>query len=190
MDALDLPVLHYLDSSYAEEEELQNAPDSPDASQTRYRRSGLLPYDELGSQAAYPMLRYPWHDTRQALIDLAKTKAKDALVHLAYVNPVTGAECLPTLGHSAIMLRPGETARLTRKTAAAVIHVLEGSGESFIDGHTNTWDEHDITAIPTYADVEISNGSTSKPAFLFMVDDAPLQRKLGFYREFKPGDEL
>ena len=33
------------------------------------------------------------------------------LVHLAYVNPETGTECLPVLGFSSIMLRPGEMAR-------------------------------------------------------------------------------
>ena len=190
MDALDLPLIYNLDSSYAEEEALQNAPDVPDASKTRYTRSGLLPYDELGSRADYPMMRYPWGDTRTALINLAGSKAENELVHLAYVNPVTGGECLPILGCSAFMLRAGETAKLTRRTASAVLYVLEGSGESRIDEHTITWDAHDITAIPTYADVVIRNGSTSKPAFLFMVDDAPLQRRLRFYREFKSGEAL
>ena len=190
MDALDLPVIHYLESSYAEEAPLQNAPDIPDASQTRYTRSGLLPYDELGAQAAYPMLRFPWKEVRNALIDLSRARSSEELVHLAYINPQTGEECLPILGCSAMMLRPGETAKLVRRTASAVIHVLEGNGESLIDGETVAWDIHDITAIPTYADIEIRNGSTKNPAFLFMVDDAPLQRKLRFYREFKPGEEL
>lgn len=190
MDALDLPLIHYLDSSYAEEQEPQNAPDAPDASQTRYTRGGLLPYDELESRAAYPMMRYPWRETRQALENLARSRGMDEAVRLAYVNPVNGTECLPILGCSAIMLRPGETLRLNRRTASAVVHVLEGSGESQIDGELVSWSEHDITAIPTCAAVELHNSSGTRPAFLFVVDDAPLQRKLKFYREFQPGEEL
>ena len=190
MDALDLPLVHYLDSSYAEEAPLQNAPDAPDASQTRYTRSGLLPYDELGSRATYPMLRFPWKDVRNALIDLSHARGREELIHLAYVNPVRGDECLPILGCSALMVRPGESVTLPRRTASAVLHVLEGNGQSSIDGEMVAWEPHDITALPTFADVEIHNTSTQNSAFLFMVDDAPLQRKLGFYREFQTGEEL
>jgi gentisate 1,2-dioxygenase len=32
--------------------------------------------------------------------------------------------------------------------------------------------------------MQIRNNSTTKMAFLFVVDDAPMQRKLGFYEEF------
>ncbi len=38
-------------------------------------------------------------------------------------------------------------------------------------------------AVPTHAKIQIRNNS-SKMAFLFMVDDAPMQRKLGFYEQF------
>jgi gentisate 1,2-dioxygenase len=38
--------------------------------------------------------------------------------------------------------------------------------------------------VPTHADVTATNRSASKPAFLFQIDDAPMQRKLGFYEEF------
>jgi len=38
--------------------------------------------------------------------------------------------------------------------------------------------------VPTHASVEIANRSSGKPAFLFQVDDAPMQRKLGFFEEF------
>jgi gentisate 1,2-dioxygenase len=42
----------------------------------------------------------------------------------------------------------------------------------------------DTLAVPTHAAVAIANRSTQKPAFLFQVDDAPMQRKLGFYEVF------
>ncbi len=188
MDALDLPLLYYLESSCAEEAPLQNAPDLPDASQSYYTRSGLIPYDHLQRRDPYPMMRFPWKDVRSALTDLARRKTRNELVHLAYVNPLTGMECLPVLGCSAIMLRPGETGKLARRTASSVIHVIEGAGESHVDGHTLNWETHDITALPTWADAQIRNSSSTRPAFLFVVDDAPLQRKLRFYREFTHGE--
>jgi gentisate 1,2-dioxygenase len=38
-------------------------------------------------------------------------------------------------------------------------------------------------AVPTHANIQIRNNSP-KMSFLFMVDDAPMQRKLGFYEQF------
>ena len=35
--------------------------------------------------------------------------------------------------------------------------------------------------MPTHADVLLANASSVAPAYLFVVDDVPLQRKLGIY---------
>jgi gentisate 1,2-dioxygenase len=130
------------------------------------------------------LLRFPWAEVRESLIALSHGTARSELVWLAYVNPETGAECLPTLGFSAIMLRPGETIRMTRRSASSVFHVIAGEGESQIDGTTLTWSESDTFCAPTHAAISIANRSSKSPAFLFLIDDAPLQRKLGFYEEF------
>jgi gentisate 1,2-dioxygenase len=108
---------------------------------------------------------------------------KDPL-HLAYVNPETGRECLPILGFSALALRPGETLSPRRKSASQVLHVIEGDGDAIIDGVEMKWTEASTIAVPTHAEMQIRNNSTTKMAFLFVVDDAPMQRKLGFYEEF------
>ncbi len=63
MDALDLPLIYYLETSQAQEAPLQHAPVRPDSSQTKFRRAGLLPYDQLHDHNPYPMLRYPWKET-------------------------------------------------------------------------------------------------------------------------------
>ena len=106
------------------------------------------------------------------------------MVHLAYVNPETGAECLPVLGFSAIMLRPGETAKPVRRSASAVLHVVEGDIDAQIDGVSLKATACDTLAVPTHAEVTLQNRSSERPAFLFQVDDAPMQRKLGFYETF------
>ena len=183
MDALDLPFIYALETSFAEIATLQNAKSTPDASQTRFTRSGLVPYDELGTASPYPMRRYPWTDTRDALLALAKQADREAPVHLAYINPLTGEECLPFLGFSALMLRPGETLRLPRRSCSQVLHAVEGAGEVDINGNSYSWEQADVTAAPAHAKVALQNSSSTQPAFLFLVDDAPLQRKLKIYME-------
>lgn len=185
LDALDLPTVFAQEASYALEGAPQSVRNQPDASQTHYRRAGLVPYRALnGARANYPLLRYPWNEVRAALEAMAAVTAKSEMVHLAYVNPQTGAECLPVLGFSAIMLRPGETAQPQRRSASAVLHVVEGEVEAQVDGVTLAGTVADTMAVPTHAKVALANRSASKPAFLFQVDDAPMQRKLGFFEAF------
>jgi gentisate 1,2-dioxygenase len=185
LDALDLPVIRALEASYAIEGEAQNVRNEPDSSQTRYRRAGLVPYGSLaGRRTRYPLMRYPWHEVRDSLTALAEVTPQRELVQLAYVNPETGRECMPVLGFSAIMLRPGETIAVTRRSASAVLHVIEGDGEAEVDGVTLGFAESDTLAVPTYAKMLLANRSSKAPAFLFQIDDAPLQRKCGFYEEF------
>lgn len=185
MDALDLPAVAGLEASYAIEGNIQNTKPNADSSQTRYIRAGLVPYASLGqNRQRYPMFRFPWKDVKESLHALATITPKNSAVQLAYVNPETGEECMPVLGFSVLMLRPGETLRPNRRSSSAVLHVIEGSGEAHVDGKHLTFEENDVVAIPTHADVEISNRSTSKPCYLFQVDDAPMQRKLGFFEEF------
>lgn len=186
MDALDLPVLLKLESSYAVEGPAQKPSNLPDRSQTAYRRAGLLPYSSIGqAKPKYPLIRFPWKEVRAALHDLASTADAEDPVHLAYVNPHTGEECLPILGFSAQMLRAGEEVSPPLRSCSSVIHVIEGEGESEIDGKTMKWTQSDTIAIPTYAKVRHRAGS--KPAYIFHVDDAPLQRKIGVYEDSAGG---
>jgi len=186
LDALDLPVVHALEASYCVEGVVQPESNLPDRSQTAYRRSGLVPYRAArkGGSSEYPLLRFPWREVRAALIDYSLASAKNELVQLAYVNPTTGQPCLPILGFSACMLRPGEEQVLRRRSASAVMHIVSGRGHAVIDQVELSWEEADTLAVPTHAEVRLANASNSEPAFIFMVDDAPLQEKLGFYEEF------
>jgi gentisate 1,2-dioxygenase len=185
LDALDIPVVVGMEASYALEGSSQRVRNAPDGSATRYRRAGLVPYDSLAaSRAPYPLLRWPWVEVRAALEALASDTASGVPVHLGYVNPETGAECLPTLGFSALMLRPGEEVALPRDSASAVFHIVEGRLQAQIAGALLTAEDADVLAAPAHALVRLANLSTSKPAFLFRIDDAPLQRRMGIYERF------
>ena len=65
-----------------------------------------------------------------------------------------------------------------------MLHVIEGDGEAEIDGVTLSFSDSDTLAVPTHAKVLLANRQTNSPAFLFQIDDAPLQRKCGFYEVF------
>ncbi len=185
LDALDLPLIYGLEASYAIEGKSQVVDKPVGLGTSRYGQGGVVPYDSLDAQRVdYPMLRFPWVDVKASLAALASVTPKDKPVHLAYVNPETGRECLPTLGFSAIQLRPGEQVKLPRRSASAVLHGVEGHGSIVIDETSLAFGEADTVAVPTHANVTLVNGSGSQPAYLFMVDDAPLHRKLGFYEVF------
>ncbi len=184
LDALDLPLIHYLDASYVIEGEPQNAANALDASRTDYRRAGLVPYDSLARpRGAYPLLRFSWAEVRAALVEMSAGLDDQRSARLAYVNPETGKPCLPILGLSAEMIQPGQEIRPRRRSCGAVFHVVEGEGESEIDGETFAWGEADTLVAPSHAEV-VHRVVAAAPAFLFHVDDAPLQRALGFYEEF------
>lgn len=186
LDALDLPTVYALEASYCIEGDPQVVRNQPDASQNLYTRSGFAPFASLNRpKDRYPLKRFPWKDARAALESLASVTNLGEPVQLAYVNPETGAECMPVLGFSALMLRPGETVTMRRRSSSAVLHVVEGEAKALVDGVELDVAESDTIAVPTHAQVQFANRSTSKPAFLFQVDDAPLQRKLGFFEEFE-----
>jgi gentisate 1,2-dioxygenase len=185
MDALDLPLLYNIGASYVVEGSSQAVSKGVGHGLAQFRQAGVIPYRSLDARREpYPMLRFPWAEVRDALRALASVTAADEPVHVAYVNPETGRECLPTLGFSALMLRAGETARLERRSASAVLHAVEGSGTAHVAGNSHEFMESDTMAVPNHADVAIQNGSSAKPCFLFIVDDAPLHRKLGIYETF------
>lgn len=185
LDALDLPLVHALDASYCIEGPSQILSNLPDRSQRTYRRAGLVPYKSLSNaRANYPLVRYPWKEVRAALDDMAAFLDRDETAQLAYVNPETGLECLPVLGFSALALRPGETYTPARCSASKVLHIIEGEGDAVIDGKQFTWSQASTIAVPTHADIALYNRSPRSNAYIFVIDDAPMQRKLGFYEEF------
>jgi len=186
LDALDLPVVYGIEASYAIEGKSQLVDKPLGLGSASYGTGGVLPYHSLDDRRRpYPMLRFPWKDVRRALRQLAEVTPSNQAVQLAYVNPETGRECLPTLGFSAIELRPGEALQMMKRSASSVMHVVEGAGTATVDRTTHQFEQTDTFAVPTHAQVRLVNGSSTTSTYLFVVDDAPLQRKLGIYEVFK-----
>jgi gentisate 1,2-dioxygenase len=83
------------------------------------------------------------------------------------------------------MLRPGEQLTPRRRSTCHGYLVVAGRGETEIDGRKLTWEENDVFVAPTHSAIRHRNASTAECALLIQIDDAPLQRKLRVYEEFR-----
>ncbi|OYX74976.1 MAG: cupin [Rhizobiales bacterium 32-66-11] len=184
LDALDLPLFVYLEGSYAEEAPLQAPRNRPDACEAEYLAAGLVPSRRHGRAPAsrYPMLRYPWARTEVALRRLVDLGGPGEATELDYVNPETGESCLPTLGFTAMMLRPGETVAPPLCSSSAVFHVVSGRGTTVVNGERFAFGPADTFSAPVFASIT-HEADAAAPAFLIRIHDRPLQERLGYYEE-------
>lgn len=180
LDALDLPLFVYLEGSYATEGPLQNQRNRPDSSQIDYRAAGLAPARKLGaSRRRYPMARYPWARTREALEETMKYDG-GPVVELDYINPETGADVLPTMGFTAMMIEAGGKEAPPLRSCSSAFHVIEGKGHSIVNGERIDWAAKDTFTAPVFA--EITHHADDE-SFLVRIHDRPLQEKLDYYEE-------
>ena len=182
LDVLDLPLVYYMETSYHVNGERQQV--KPGRGERAWTRAGVAPTTVFQrSDKRYPMLRYPWVDTRAALLSLAADQPQLDCIQVTYVNPETGEDVENILGFYALMLQPGQTLRLPERSPAQVFHQIEGRSEVTVNGagQTFTLGEADTCCAPGYTAVTLRNLSAIQPAFLFVADESPLHRKLGVY---------
>jgi gentisate 1,2-dioxygenase len=103
-------------------------------------------------------------------------------IEMEYLDPLTHAPCLPTLGFTAMMLPYGIKSLPPRRSAGAVFHVIEGEGRSTSNDVTIDWRTGDTFSAPSFAQME-HFGTRTEPAFMIRIDDAPLRSTLGIYEE-------
>jgi gentisate 1,2-dioxygenase len=180
LDVLDLPLVHYLEASYHVDGPRQTV--KPGHGERGYMRGGVVPTQVFArTERAYPMLRYPWADTRAALQALAEDQPGLDAVQVTYINPETGGDAQNILGYHALMLRPGQTLRLPVRSPAAVFHLIEGAVDVRVEDQAFTLTEADTCCAPGYTAVSLANRSAQTPACLFIADETPLHKKLGVF---------
>ena len=180
LDVLDLPLVYYMEASYHINGERQTVKTGSGDQQNV--RAGIAPtrmFDR--SSKAYPMLRYPWADTRAALQALAKDDPAQECVQVTYTNPETGGDAENILGFYALMLRPGQSLRLPARSPSQVFHLIEGAVQVQVMDKTFQLAEADTCCAPGYEAVTLKNLNADQPAFVFIADESPLHRKLGVY---------
>ena len=182
LDVLDLPIVHYLETSYHVNGERQVVLSG--RSDAVYARGGLVPTPVFQrSSKPYPMLRYPWVEARSALLALGQEMPAQDAAQITYSNPETGGDAQNILGFYALMLRPGQTLQFPARSPALVMHQIEGAVQVTVQDQVFALSEGDTCCAPGYTPVQLCNRSATAPAFLFMADEAPLHKKLGLYEE-------
>jgi len=147
-----------------------------------WTRAGVVPTQVFArSDKRYPMLRYPWVDTRAALVAMADNEPALECVQVTYVNPETGTDAENILGFYALMLKPGQTLTLPARSPSQVFHLIEGGVDVSTCGKTFALVEADTCCAPGYEPVTLTNRSADQAAFVFIADESPLHRKLGVY---------
>jgi gentisate 1,2-dioxygenase len=187
MDGLDYPLVRYLEGTvYQYADAKQQQADRTGLSERRYGAAGLRPYGHPDDEdtARRSLIHHRWETTHEALLRMAEAGDVNPFddVMLQFVNPATGQGTFKTIACCIQMIRPGVRTRAHRHTGSAVYHVVEGSGETVIDGTPHAWERGDFLVVPPLAWHEHAN-LESEGAILFSIQDFPTLKALGLYRE-------
>jgi len=195
IDALDLPIVQYLDScgylasldeqvgyEVSKEEKLHYTKSG--ISERRFSTVGLKPLTQTeGTSRKAGLIHYRWKNTYAALCALAEQESDPHDdVMMEYINPENGKSIYPTFACCIQMIRPGIHTRAHRQSSCAVYYVHQGKGKTIIGGRTFEWSEGDFFVVPSFFWHEHLN-EHSENAVLFSLQDFPLMKNLGLYIE-------
>lgn len=113
------------------------------------------------------------------------TRTLPALQALAASNGVKRLKletetAMPPLDIGMFHIAGGTAYTAPRSTASSIFAVISGRGQARIGGLNAEWAVGDVLAAPSWHEIELK---ASEDAVLLEVSDAPVFRKLGFYRE-------
>jgi gentisate 1,2-dioxygenase len=186
LDVLDISLVRSLEATFFEGSSQPRQPVS-NISNRSYREFGsgiMRPMTPSHAGLASPILAYTRDRAEEALQQAAGLEPDpfDDVI-LEYQNPLTGAPALPTIGTALQMLRPGARCKSHRHTGSVVYYIVRGSGSTTIDDQTFNWEKGDFIALPPWAKHSHCNRSSTSEAVMFQVNDFPVLKALGLYRE-------
>lgn len=183
LDGLDIPVVKFLDASFAEGYEADEQPVTRPAGDS-FARFGhnLLPVDMKRTTKTSPVFNYPYGHTREALETMRGGSDWDKChgLKLRYTNPVTGDYAISTMGTFIQLIPKGFATSRYRSTDATVFSVVEGHGRSTVGQTVLEWGPKDIFVVPSWQWV---SHEVDGDAVLFSFSDRPIQEKLDLFRE-------
>ena len=186
MDGLDIPLIQSLEAMFFQFYSAHQVPTTrpANASKQLHGHAHLSPTWVKEKPQSSPLLLYSWDRTWEALNALRAHEGSpfDGIA-LEYRHPQTGGPVMPTMACWAQLLRPDEHTKAHRHTGSAVYHVVQGEGETVIDGQRFAWHKGDIITLPPWSLHEHANTSSSMDAVLFSIQDAPVLQALGLYYE-------
>ena len=187
IDGLDVPFIQSLQVISFEPYPEQRIPVQSDAyNPANYGMARPVTTEE--NKLAAP-LHYRWRDIYPGLKRLAEGEPHPCEGYaMEYVNPLTGGSTLPTLSCWIQLLRPGQHTQSHRHTSTVLYHAFSGNGTTVIDGKPFHWEKGDSFVVPLWHWHEHSNRSAAEDAILFSMNDAPVLKPFGLYREEGRGE--
>ncbi|MGA2883346.1 MAG: cupin domain-containing protein [Bryobacteraceae bacterium] len=161
LDGLDIPIVNFFDSSFAEHLPDEATQDAVAAASSAF----AFPYAPAREALSGNKLLHPCHG-----------------VKIEYVNG-NGASVTRTLGASLQLLPAGFHGLPYRSTDSTVYCVAEGRGSSRIGDRSFQWSERDIFVVPSWYTV---SHRSAEESVLFSFSDRPVQKALGLWREQAP----
>ena len=108
MDGLDLPLVNYLNASFAEHypEEIQPVTRREGDALRRYG-TNLMPLEYKNPRLSSPVFNYPYSRTREVLDEVYRNGPFDSWhgVKMQYIDPISGGYPMPSIG-AFVQLRP------------------------------------------------------------------------------------
>jgi gentisate 1,2-dioxygenase len=190
LDGLDIPVVSFLDVSFAEHLDQDEQPITRPVgdSDARYG-ANLLPVDHQGGGGTSPVFNYPYDRTREALERMRRLNEWDPCHGLKtrYTNPITGNHAMATMGTFVQLLPGGFATSAYRSTDATVFVPIEGHGRSIIasrapggEDFVVDWGKRDVFIVPSWHQVR---HEAAEDSVLFSFSDRPIQQALHLFRE-------
>ena len=189
LDGLDIPVVQFLDASFAEHLDVDEQPiDRPEGDSDARYGANLLPVDHRGGGGTSPVFNYPYARTRDALERMRRLDAWDAChgLKMRYTNPITGNHAMATMATFIQLLPKGFSTSAYRATDATVFVPIEGRGRSVISPPSGEevvveWTKRDIFVVPSWH--RVRHEAADGDAVLFSYSDRPIQEALHLFRE-------
>ena len=183
LDGLDIPLVQFLDASFAEGlgEDQQPISRQSGDSNARYGANMLpLGYEQVAPTS--PIFNYPYERSREALENMRRQEEWDPChgLKMRYVNPVDGGWAMPTIGTCLQLLPKGFSSQPYRSTDATVFVGVEGGGRIIVDDEIFDWSPRDVVVVPSWREVR---HEVSQDCVLFSYSDRPVQEKCGLWRE-------
>lgn len=197
IDGLDIPFSYYTESQFFELSEDPVRPAGevrPEFSRSErlWAHAGLHPVGAAGNTRATPLLAYRWDATDRALAEQLAMEQEGfpATVspgHAAvrYVNPVTGADVMPTLRVEMHRLTLGAAFRQVREVGSSVYQVFDGGGAVRVGNQHWQVERGDLFAVPSWAPFSAQAAGGSRMD-LFRFSDTPIYEALHTHRVAGP----
>jgi len=185
LDVLDISLVRSFEATFYEDfcEDVQEVSDTPQASYQQFGSGLLRPPGAPSTSSANPLLAYPKAQTEAALEAASGLPADPANdVILEYQNPTNGGPAMYSMSMKAQLLRPGFRGALHRELGSKVYWAIEGSGTLVVGEQEFNWTAGDFLAVPSWVPHRHENRGDA-PARLFRVDDSPVLRAMGIFRE-------